>query len=86
MATFIEMAGQAPSEADKAVARQSRTVALVIAGTMIVWLAAQWLGGRFDWPAGAAFLFDFGALAALAWSIYATNRIRRLRRAEASRG
>ncbi len=30
-------------EADKALARKGRTVALVIAGTMLIWIAVQWI-------------------------------------------
>jgi hypothetical protein len=63
-------------------ARQARVVALVIAGTMVLWLGAQWLGGALDWPARFAFLFDFIALAALVWALVVTNRIRRRRREE----
>lgn len=72
--------GQAPrprQQDQAATARQARLVALVIAGTMILWLGAQWLGGALDWPARYAFLFDFAALAALFWSLVATYRIRR---------
>ena len=78
---------QAPrSNPEAATARQARIVALVIAGTMILWLGAQWLGGALAWPARYAFLFDFAALAALFWSLVATYRIRRKTRDPGGRG
>lgn len=74
------------SESDKSTARQARVVAVVIAGTIVLWLAAQWLGGALGWPARFAFLFDFAALAALAWALIVTNQIRRRRRDDAGPG
>ncbi|OSP54502.1 DUF5337 domain-containing protein [Pseudoruegeria sp. SK021] len=67
-------------DAAKATERQARTVALVIAGAMLLWLAAQFLGQHFDWPARYAFLFDFAALAAMFWSLVVTWQIWRKRR------
>lgn len=62
-------------------AGQVRLVALVIAGTMLVWMAAQWLGGRMGWDARFVFLFDFAAMAAFFWALVATWQIWRKRRA-----
>ncbi|MEO0991200.1 MAG: DUF5337 domain-containing protein [Pseudomonadota bacterium] len=56
-----------------------RTVALVIAGTMILWIGAQWLGGALGWPARYVFLFDFAALAAMFWALVVTWQIWRKR-------
>ena len=67
---------------DLRTARQARLAALVMAATMILWMAAQWLGGRLGLPARWAFLFDFAALAALFWALVVTYQIWRRRRDE----
>jgi len=61
-------------------ARQGRIAALVIAGTMLLWLGAQWLGGWLGLPDRYAFLFDFAALAGLFWALVVTYQIWRARR------
>lgn len=61
---------------------QMRLVALVIAGAMLAWLAANWAGRRYGWPAEYAFLADLAAIGALVWSLMVTWRIWR-RRADA---
>ncbi len=67
-------------EIDKAVSRQGRLVALVIAGTMILWVALQWLGGRLGWPERYVFLLDLLALAGFLWALIVTWQIWRKRR------
>jgi hypothetical protein len=64
---------------DAAIARRGRVVALVIAGSMILWVSAQWLGGQLGLPPRFAFLFDFAALAALIWAMYNIYQMRRAR-------
>ncbi len=39
---------------------------------MVLWMAAQWLGGQLGWESRFVFLFDFAALAAFAWSLIVT--------------
>ncbi|PTE14736.1 DUF5337 domain-containing protein [Pseudogemmobacter blasticus] len=56
-------------------AGQARIVALVIAGTMLLWMGAQWLGGQMGWPARYVFLFDLAALAAFTWALVVTYQI-----------
>jgi hypothetical protein len=56
-------------------AGQARLVALVIAGTMLVWMGAQWLGGKMGWDARYVFLFDFAALAGFFWALVVTYQI-----------
>ncbi len=68
------------AELDKALARQARLVALVIAGTMILWMSAQWLGGQIGLQARYVFLFDLLALAGFAWALVVTYQIWRKRR------
>jgi hypothetical protein len=70
------------TDRDLRTARQARLAALVMAATMILWMAAQWLGGRLGLPARWAFLFDFAALAALFWALVVTYQIWRRRRDE----
>jgi len=60
-------------------------VGLVIAGTMILWMAAQWIGGAIGLPGRYVFLFDFAALAALFWALVVTYQIWRKRRDENQR-
>lgn len=64
---------------DKIAAQQTKLVALVLAGTMILWVGAQWLGGIFGWEARFAFLFDLAALAGFIWALLVTYRIWRNR-------
>lgn len=70
----------AGGDQDRALARQARLVAVVIAVTMLVWVAAQALGGRMGLPARYAFLVDFAALAAFVWALVVTFRLWRARR------
>lgn len=55
-----------------------RLVAVVIAVTMLGWLAMQWWGQQ-NWPAKYAFLADLLAIGALIWSLLVTWRIWRRR-------
>ena len=64
---------------DRATAFQVRLVALVLAGTMILWIGVQWLGGVMGWQTRFAFLADFAALAAFVWALLVTYRIWRRR-------
>lgn len=63
----------APDEQRRAA--QMRRVGFVIAGTMILWMGAQWLGGRLGWEARYVFLFDLAALAAFVWALVVTFQI-----------
>lgn len=72
------MTGQTPK--DQAEARKGRMVAIVIAVTMLVWMAVQWLGGQLGLPPRFAFLFDLAALAAFFWALVVTYQIWRNRR------
>ncbi len=66
-------------QADKSSA-QVRLVAIVIAVTMLVWMAAQFLGGQLGWDPRYVFLFDFAALAAFLWALVVIWQIWRARR------
>lgn len=67
-------------ESERHLARQARLAALVIAATMLLWMGAQWLGGKMGWETRFAFLFDFAALAAFVWAMVVTYRVWRARR------
>jgi hypothetical protein len=60
--------------------RDARVVAVVIAATMVLWMAAQWIGGEIGLEARYAFLFDFLALAGFLWAMIVTYQIWRKRR------
>ena len=44
-------------------AARTRTVGIVLVGTMGLWLGAQWLGGQLGWETRYVFLFDLAAIA-----------------------
>ena len=58
---------------------QIRLAAIVIAVTMVLWMAASYAGGRLGWPIRYAFLFDFAALAAFFWALVVLFRVWRQR-------
>lgn len=66
---------------DKALARKGQTVGLVIAVTMVLWLAVQWVGPAMGLPGRFALLFDFAALAALFWAMVVIYQMWQARRA-----
>lgn len=68
------------SERDKHLAKQSRMVAIVIALTTLLWLGAQWLGGRIGLNGRYVILFDLAALAGFFWALVVTYQIWRKRR------
>jgi hypothetical protein len=69
----------APTPQDKALAAQARMVAFVIAGTMLLWMGAQYLGGKLGWETRLVFLFDLAAMAAFFWALVVTYKIWRKR-------
>ena len=70
---------KAPS-ADRKLASKGQTVGLVIAITMVLWLAAQLLGPMLGLPGRYVFLFDFAALAAMLWAMVVTYQMWQARR------
>ncbi|MCF6315758.1 MAG: DUF5337 domain-containing protein [Marinosulfonomonas sp.] len=65
---------------EEALARKTRMVAVVIAVTMVLWMGAQWLGGRIGIETKYVFLFDLATLAAFIWAMINTYQIWRTRR------
>lgn len=76
----LHMTDQTNSEMDRALSRQARLVSIVIALTMILWMAAQWMGGKIGLPDHYVFLFDLFALAGFLWALIVTWQIWRKRR------
>ena len=68
-----------PDPKDRYLARQARLVALVIGGTMVLWIGAQYIGGQMGWPPRFALLFDLIAVAGFIWALVVTYRIWRQR-------
>lgn len=66
-------------DTERARAAQARLAAAVIAGTMVVWVGGQWLGGKLGWDARYAFLLDFAALAGFFWALVVVWRVWRKR-------
>ncbi len=67
-------------EEDRALARQTRFLSVVIVATMILWLGGQWLGGKLGLEARYVFLLDLAAIAAFIWALVVGMGIRRKRR------
>ena len=68
------------SPQDTGLAREARLVALVLVGTVVLWIGAQYLGGKMGWDVRYVFLFDLAAMAAFFWTMVVTYRIWRKRR------
>ena len=66
-------------ERERKMALQARLVAFVIAGTMLLWMGAQYLGGKMGWDVRYVYLFDFAAMAAFFWALVVTYQIWRNR-------
>lgn len=64
-----------PDPADVRRARQARTVGIVLAVTMVLWMGAQFLGGQLGLETRFAFLFDLAAIAAFVWALVVTYQI-----------
>ena len=65
---------------DIALSRRARVVSLVIAGSMLFWIFAQWAGSQMGLAGKYAVLIDLFVLAAMFWSIVVSIQIWRKRR------
>lgn len=70
---------------DQQIAKQGRTAALIIAGTMLFWLIMQWAGPAIGLPGHYAFLIDLAVMAAMIYALFLTVQIWRAR-ARADKG
>jgi hypothetical protein len=60
--------------------RQGRTIAIVMAATIVVWVTAQFAGARLGLTGPFVLVLDLAALAAFVWALAATWRLSRTRR------
>lgn len=58
---------------------QTRLASIVIVVAMIGWMLVNFLGGKMGLPARFAFLADFAAMAAFAWSLIVLFKVWRQR-------
>jgi spore maturation protein SpmA len=58
---------------------QVKLVAIVLVGTMALWLGAQEIGREYGLPMRFALLFDLAAIAGFLWAMIVTYRIWRRR-------
>ncbi|PIE09901.1 MAG: hypothetical protein CSA72_09750 [Rhodobacterales bacterium] len=70
------------TEEDRRLRAKGRFAGLLIAGTMLLWLAVQAIGPRIGLDARFAVLFDLIALAAFTFALIVTYQIWRARRDE----
>ena len=67
---------------DRAIAAKGRHISLVIAGTMLAWLALTMIiGPAIGIPGRYALLFDFAALAGLIYALVNIMQLWRMRQA-----
>ncbi|MGB0607905.1 MAG: DUF5337 domain-containing protein [Paracoccaceae bacterium] len=64
---------------DQKIAQRGRLLALVIAGTMLFWLAAQWIGPRIGLAGEYAVLIDLVVMAAFVMALYNGLQLWRIR-------
>jgi hypothetical protein len=74
------MAMTRPDPADVQRAARVRLVAIVLVGTMVLWMGAQFLGGKLGLETRFVFLFDLAAIAGFLWALVVTYQIWRGRR------
>jgi len=68
------------TDPDKALARQGRLAAIVIAATALLWVGANWAWSKLGWSYRTLAFFDLAALAGFLWALIVTFRIWRARR------
>jgi hypothetical protein len=69
-----------PPQHDYIQAKKGRTVGLVIAGSMLVWLGMQWAAVELNMSSRYMLLLDLAVMAAMVWSLVVTFQIWRTRR------
>jgi hypothetical protein len=65
---------------DRSNANQAKRAALMIAGTMCLWILLQLIGAQYNWAPKYALLVDLAALAGFIWALALTFEIWRQRR------
>ncbi|MDG2230753.1 MAG: DUF5337 domain-containing protein [Paracoccaceae bacterium] len=64
---------------DQKIAQRGRLLAIVIAGTMLFWLAALWIGPRIGLAGEYAVLIDLVVMATFVMALYNGLRLWRIR-------
>ena len=64
---------------DQKIAQRGRLLALVIFGTVLFWLAAQWIGPMIGLAGEYAVLIDFVVMAAFVMALYNGLKLWRIR-------
>ena len=64
---------------DHKIAQRGRLLAIVIAGTMLFWLVAQWIGPRIGLAGEYAVLIDLVVMATFVMALYNGLRLWRIR-------
>ena len=64
---------------DQKIAQRGRLLAIVIAGTMVFWLVAQWIGPRIGLAGEYAVLIDLVVMATFVMALYNGLRLWRIR-------
>jgi spore maturation protein SpmA len=73
--TGITEESMAEPEPKPDVTRKAKRVALVIAGTMLLWLGGQRIGAEMGVPLKYSFLIDLAAMAGFIWAMVVTYQI-----------
>ena len=60
-------------------AKKGRTVSLVIAGSILLWLGMQWVAVELNISSRYMLLLDLAVMAAMVWSLLVTFQIWRMR-------
>mgnify|MGYP000270057814 CR=1 FL=1 len=61
-------------------AKAGQRVALILAGTGVMWILAIWAGSHFGWSIRTQAFFDLAALAGFGFALWQTFQLRRTRR------
>jgi hypothetical protein len=69
-----------PTQQDHIQAQKGRTVSIVIAGSMLIWLGMQWAAVELHISSRYMLLLDLAVMAVMAWSLVVTFQIWRTRR------
>ncbi len=59
--------------------RAGQRVALIVAGTGVLWVLANLVGAEYDWPNRIRALFDLAALAGFGFALWQTYQLWRAR-------
>jgi spore maturation protein SpmA len=73
--TVITEGNMADPDRKAEVSGKAKRVALVIAGTMLLWLGGQRIGAEMGVPLKYSFLIDLAAMAGFIWAMVVTYQI-----------